>query len=86
MTLKPRRSTDVINMSHIEEPRFQSAANLDHPAIVAMTNNGRDLLCSMMHSDPALRLSATEALQGIEAHLKYLESTGIGPVNRLHSS
>jgi serine/threonine protein kinase len=83
MTLKPRLSTDAAHQAHIEEPRFQAAANLDHPAIAAMSGNGRELLCSMMHSDPALRLSATEALQGIETHLGYLESMGIGPVNRV---
>jgi serine/threonine protein kinase len=83
MTLKPRLSTDPAHQAHIEEPRFQAAANLDHPAIVGMSDNGRELLCSMMHSDPALRLSATEALRGIETHLGYLESMGIGPVNRV---
>ena len=50
MTLKPRLSTDPAHQAHIEEPRFQAAANLDHPAIVGMSDNGRELLCSMMHS------------------------------------
>ena len=65
----------------MEEPRFDSRPNLDHPAIAAMSRNGRELMVSMMHSNPALRLSATEALDGIEAHLEYLMSKGIGPVS-----
>ena len=81
MTLKPGNHDDH-NNSQMEQPRYQPPTNLDHPAISAMTSNGRNLMCNMMHKDPALRLSATEALQGIHTHLQYLESMGIGPVNR----
>merc|ERR1712166_701910 len=67
MTLKPRSTNDqTTGVPMAEEPRFHQTQtpNLTHPAISAMTENGQQLMVNMMHSDPALRLSATEALEG----------------------
>tara|TARA_B100000795_G_scaffold262758_1_gene241032 strand:+ start:643 stop:1617 length:975 start_codon:yes stop_codon:yes gene_type:complete len=84
MTLKPNKEMDGtkcpdsgIPTQLLEEPRFEQTPNLSHPAISGMTENGRQLMISMMHHDPALRLSATEALAGIGAHLAALEDAGM---------
>ena len=77
MTLKHRSTTNHDAGLPAEEPRFQQTPNLTHPAISAMTDNGQALMVNMMHSDPALRLSATEAMEGIRAHLSALEEAGM---------
>ena len=81
MTLKPRSSADQDCRLPTEEPRFQQTPNLTHPAISTMTENGRQLMVNMMHHNPALRLSATEALAGISAHLAALEARGMAEDN-----
>ena len=73
--IKFRSSMVLDNVS--KKYAFEQTPNLSHPAISGMTENGRQLMISMMHHDPALRLSATEALAGIGAHLAALEDAGM---------
>ena len=79
MTLKPRMSTDNVDsgIPNVDEPRYHQSPNLAHPGILTMTDHGKQLMCSMMHHDPALRLSATEALAAIRKHLAALEEAGL---------
>ena len=52
-------------------PRFDNA-NFEHPKILGMSQ-GQDLLRNLMHNDPALRCSATEAISYITKHLETLQ-------------
>ena len=60
-----RTSSDPNDMT----PRFDISPNLRHPQIASMTENGRDIMMNMLHSDPAQRRSATEVLAEVRRHL-----------------